>query len=321
MSAMVLLDTVFPAAMLGWLLSQLLGAVTAKWLTPSGIAPRIRQQRILMVAFSAVLLPLVMMAAILAANLFPSSEWMASHCGTHSHDHIHACLNSAEQGALPAWQGAVALLALVMVMGSLVRTLLTERRLQQRLQALMKLSNGQGRFRRLQDARAVALAVGGNEPAVLLSSGLLRNLNPHQRRIVLAHESAHLRHGDPRRNRLVVLLLALFVPPLAKRLRVIWENALEEAADDTVAQRFNRFDVAETLLRVLSLQQLHLKGAQSVNSGDTQTRIQRLISLHQADPTTRRWFEWTCLLALPAMLVAVLVQHHAIETLLSWLGA
>ena len=320
MSAMVLLDTVFPAAMLGWLLSQVLGAVTAKWLTPSGIAPRIRQQRILMVAFSAVFLPLVMMAAILAANLFPSSEWMASHCGTHSHDHIHACLNSAEQGALPAWQGAVALLALVMVMVSLFRTLVTERRLQRRLQALITLSKGQGRFRRLHDTRAVALAVGGNEPAVLLSSGLLNSLNPHQRRIVLAHERAHLRHGDPRRNRLVVLLLALFVPPLAKRLRVIWENALEEAADDAVAQRFNRFDVAETLLRVLSLQQLHMKGAQSVNSGDTQARIQRLITPHQVDPVSGRWFEWTCLLVLPAMLVAVLVQHHAIETLLSWLG-
>ena len=317
MSAMVLLDTVFPAAMLGWLLSQVLGAVTAKWLTPSGIAPRIRQQRILMVAFSAVFLPLVMMAAILAANLFPSSEWMASHCGTHSHDHIHACLNSAEQGALPAWQGAVALLALVMVMVSLFRTLVTERR----LQALITLSKGQRRFRRLHDTRAVALAVGGNEPAVLLSSGLLNSLNPHQRRIVLAHESAHLRHGDPRRNRLVVLLLALFVPPLAKRLRTAWENALEEAADDAVTQRFNRFDVAETLLRVLSLQQLHMKGAQSVNSGDTQARIQRLITPHQVDPVSGRWFEWTCLLVLPAMLVAVLVQHHAIETLLSWLGA
>ncbi|MFT6339415.1 MAG: beta-lactamase regulating signal transducer with metallopeptidase domain [Alcanivorax sp.] len=321
MSAMVLLDTVFPAAMIGWLLSQVLGAVTAKWLTPSGIAPRIRQQRILMVAFSAVFLPLVMMAAILAANLFPSSEWMASHCGTHSHDHIHACLNSAEQGALPAWQGAVALLALVMVMVSLFRTLVTERRLQRRLQALITLSKGQGRFRRLHDTRAVALAVGGNEPAVLLSSGLLNSLNPHQRRIVLAHESAHLRHGDPRRNRLVVLLLALFVPPLAKRLRTAWENALEEAADDAVTQRFNRFDVAETLLRVLSLQQLHMKGAQSVNSGDTQARIQRLITPHQVDPVSGRWFEWTCLLVLPAMLVAVLVQHHAIETLLSWLGA
>lgn len=321
MTAMVMLDTVLPAAMLGWLLSQLLGAVTAKRLTPKGIAPRIRQQQVLMVASSAVLLPLVMMAAILAANLFPSSEWIASHCGAHSHGHIHACLNSAEQGALPVWQGVVALLALVVVMGSLVRTLLTERRLQQRLQALIKLSNGQGRFRRLQDTRAVALAVGGSEPAVLLSSGLLRNLNPHQRRIVLAHESAHLRHGDPRRNRLVMLLLALFIPPLAKRLRAVWENALEEAADDAVTQRFNRFDVAETLLRVLSLQQFHLQGAQSVKSGDTQARIQRLISPHQVDPVTGRLFEWACLMVLPAMLVAVLVQHHAIETLLSWLGA
>lgn len=321
MTAMALLDTVFPAAMLGWLLSQILGVATVKWLTPGHISPRIRQQRVLMAALSAVLLPLVMMAAIVASNLFPSAGWMASHCGAHSHDHIHACLNTAEQGALPVWHGAVALLAIVIAMVSLVRTLATERRLQRRLQALIKLSNGQGRFRRLHDARAVALAVGGGEPAVLLSSGLLNSLNPHQRRIVLAHESAHLRHGDPRRNRLVVLFLALSIPPLAKRLRTVWENALEEAADDAVAQRFNRFDVAETLLRVLCLQQLHLKGAQSVNSGDTQARIQRLIALHQADPTTRRWFEWTCLLVLPAMLVVVLVQHHAIETLLSWLGA
>ena len=134
MTAMVLLDTVFPAAMLGWLLSQVLGAVTAKWLTPARIAPRIRQQRVLIAALSAVLLPLVMMAAILAANLFPSADWMASHCGTHSHDHIHACLNFAKQGALPVWQAAVAVLALVMVMGSLVRTRVTERRLQRRLQ-------------------------------------------------------------------------------------------------------------------------------------------------------------------------------------------
>ena len=321
MTAMWLLDTVFLAAMFGWLLSQILGVATVKWLTPGHIAPRIRQQRVLIAALFAVLLPLVVVAAILAVNLFPSEDWMASHCEIHSHDHIHVCHNSAEQATLPVWHGAVALLAIVMIMEALVRTLVTERRLQRRLQALIKLSNGQGRFRRLHDTRAVALAVGGSKPAVLISSGLLSSLKPHQRRIVLAHESAHLRHGDPRRNHLVMVLLAFFVPPLAKRLQAVWENALEEAADDAVIRRFNRFDVAETLLRVLGLQQLHLKGAQSLNSGDAQARIQRLIAPHQADPKTHRLFEWTCLLILPVMLVVVLAQHHAIETLLSWFGA
>lgn len=321
MTAMVLLDTVFPAIMLGWLLSQIMGLVTAEWLTPTRLTPGIRQQRILIVALSAVLLPVIMLTVLLAANLLPSQEWMARHCGTHSHDHIHACLSTADSKSLPVWHGAAALLAIVIAITSLIRTAAAEWRLQRRLKVLFRLSKGQGRLRRLHDSRAIALAVGGSEPAVLLSSGLLNNLNAQQRRIVLAHESAHLRHGDPGRNRLAVLLLALFIPALAKRLRAIWENAMEQAADDAVTRRFDRFDVAETLLRVLSLQRFDVKGALSVSSGNTSTRIRRLITPYETHPPMRRMFEWACLVTLPALMVAVMIQHHAIETLLSWLGA
>lgn len=314
MSAAETLGLLMPAMLVGWIVSQLFAAVTLKWFSGAHLLPRVRQRRILMVIAFSVVLPVTLVLALWAAHVMPSENWMSSHCGVHSH--IHACLDTGFSTTAGGGYMIIAVIAALLLVSAMIRNLWHSRVLNRQLGNLFRLSRGQGRLRVLDDDRVVALAIGGRRPAVMLSKGLISQLSLHQRRIVLAHECAHLRHGDHWRNNLVALWLALFLPPISRRLRQIWRNALEQAADDAAAQRFDPIDIAETLLHVLSLQTLHVRGALSMISGDAEIRIRRLLAGPDGEQANAALFEWICIAILPAIITTAFVQHHAIETAL-----
>lgn len=315
---MIMAETLglIPAMLAGWMVSQLFAAVTLRWFSGAHLLPRVRQRRILMVIAFSIGLPVTLVLGLWAAHVMPSESWMSSHCGVHSHQHIHACLDTGLSATLSGGYVIIAVIAALLLGSAMIRNLWHSRVLNRHLASLFRLSRGQGRLRVLDDDRILALAVGGRKPAVMLSKGLINQLSLHQRRIVLAHECAHLRHGDHWRNNLVELWLALFLPPISRRLRQVWRNALEQAADDATAQRFDRIDVAETLLHVLSLQTLHVRGALLMISGDAEIRIRRLLAVPGKGSANAVLFEWASAISLPAIIVTAFVQHHAIETAL-----
>lgn len=316
MSAAEMLGLLIPVTLVGWLVSQLFATVTIKWFSGANLLPRVRQRRILMVIAFSVGLPVTLVLVLWAAHVMPSENWMSSHCGVHSHHHIHACLDTGLSATVSGGYMVIAVIAVFLLGSAMIRNLWHSRVLNRHLASLFRLSRGQGRLRVLDDDRVVALAVGGSMPAVMLSKGLISQLSLRQRRIVLAHECAHLRHGDHWRNNLVELWLSLFLPPISRRLRQIWRNALEQAADDATAQRFDPIDVAQTLLHVLSLQTLHVRGALSMISGDAEIRIRRLLAGPDREQANAALFEWICIAILPAIITTAFVQHHAIETAL-----
>lgn len=316
MSTTETLRLLMPVMLVGWMASQLFAAVTIKWLSGVHLSPQVRQRRTLMVIATSFCLPVTLALALWAAHVMPSENWMSSHCGVHSHQHIHACGDTAFAATADGGYMIIAALSALLLAGAMARKLWQSRVLNRQLGSLFRLSPGQGRLRVLDDDRILALAVGGRKPAVMLSKGLINQLSLHQRRIVLAHECAHLRHGDHWRNNMVELWLALFLPPISRRLRQVWRNALEQAADDAAAQRFDRIDVAETLLHVLSLQTLHVRGALSMISGDAEIRIRRLLAVPGKGSANAVLFEWASAVSLPAIIITAFVQHHAIETAL-----
>lgn len=320
MSAAEMLAILVPVLLAGWLTSQFLALVTIHWFSGAHLSPRIRQRRVMLTISFAIVLPAALGMAVWGAHVLPPDSWMSSHCGAHSHHHIHACLDTGFGAAGSTGYMIMAVIAGLLLASAMIRSIWRSRALNRRLSTLFKLSQGRGRLRYLDDDRAIAFAVGGSTPVVMLSRGLLVHLSPRQRRIVLAHESAHLRHGDPWRNSLIELLLALFMPPIAQRLRHIWRNALEHAADDAAARRFDPLDVAQTLLRVISLQKLSIRGALAMVSGESEARIRRLLAGTDKTDVKANYFEWICMAFLPAVIATAFFQHHAIETGLGWIA-
>jgi Zn-dependent protease with chaperone function len=93
-----------------------------------------------------------------------------------------------------------------------------------------------------------AIAVPGLYGRVLLTTALVKALDATERRVVLAHERAHLRwrHGEIR----LLVRLAAAVLPLVKPLVDDCDYQLERWADEAAADVADRQVVARTLARV-----------------------------------------------------------------------
>lgn len=91
----------------------------------------------------------------------------------------------------------------------------------------------------LPGSHATAYAVPGNPGHIVVSAGMLRALDDQERRVLLAHERAHLRHKHHRYLRLSELS-ATSVPllrPVSKRIRFATERWADEVAASAVGDR------------------------------------------------------------------------------------
>ena len=79
----------------------------------------------------------------------------------------------------------------------------------------------------------IAYAVPGNKGAVVVSTGMLRALEPPERRVLLAHEQSHLRHGHHRY--LAVADIAAAALPVLRPLRAQVRFSIERWADEDAA--------------------------------------------------------------------------------------
>jgi len=61
----------------------------------------------------------------------------------------------------------------------------------------IELGHAEAGVRIVSDARPIAYVEAGRDAAVVVSTGMLRALQPGERRAMLAHEAAHLRHRHP----------------------------------------------------------------------------------------------------------------------------
>ncbi|MEX1196868.1 MAG: M56 family metallopeptidase [Pseudohongiellaceae bacterium] len=265
---------------------------------------------------------LVMLWSVFSVVLLAAAKqagWIADHCLYHEGvAHLHLCLEHVPALNLTALHGVVAFGALAVPVVGGARLLYREQELAQRLTLLRRV--GHGVVQRVPALRPMACAGGIRKPVIVLSRTLLDGLAPRQRRVVLAHEAAHLRHGDPKRSLALELLLLFHAPGSARLIRKSWSQALEERADDITAQRFGRHFVARTLLDVYRLGARAPRGSWSVAGTGLQRRIERLLQTRQEPgPGTRRdevtgWLYGAMLALLPVLLIT---YHHSLETALS----
>lgn len=104
----------------------------------------------------------------------------------------------------------------------------------------------------LRDGPTTAVAVPGRPGRIVVAESLLSALSPGERRVLLAHEQAHLEHGHHWHRAAVALAAA--ANPLLAPLRAAIRYTTERWADEQAARRVgSRRAVATTVARVAVL--------------------------------------------------------------------
>lgn len=310
---------VFVCVVAAWALAAVVAAALAELPVARSSPPKVRARRGVLLALLPWLAPFITAGSIFVIAVAKPLGLIADHCLYHGPGHPHLCLEhlpAIALGQLHLLGIAIVLLAVLLLVG---RYLVRERRMAARLQSMYSLAHGHGRLRILEDGQSIALAANPRTPFVLMSRGLLHRLSWRERRIVLAHEIAHLRRRDLLKSVLFELLLLMHLPRAARKLRGVWRQAVEERADDCVARRFGADSVAQALVRVARGSAVGSVQAFSAGGADTLRRIERLIAPAEA-ATGRPEFECFYIALLLAASAAVTTGHHALETLLGFLA-
>lgn len=318
MSAFGLSWLLFVLALAGWAASvPAVPALLNSFLGVS-LSPNTRRRRVWLIGLMPWLLPVTVVAAACLMASAKAAGWTHDHCVLHGTLHPHLCFTHLPSITLTGahWLGTA--FALLLAGVAFARLVAKEVSSVQQLNALRRLAQGRRRILTLDDARPFAFAGGLGQSFVMMSHGLLQNLTHRERRIVLAHEFAHLRRGDPARNLLFEILLLLHTPWASRRLRQAWRQALEERADDHTVARFGTEEVAALLLKITRLKHLREVAPLSVTGADPLHRVRRLLT--KPPVRERSWlFEAGYGLAVCAVATAVFVNHHSLETLLGLL--
>ncbi len=209
---------------------------------------------------------------------------VADHCLSHDH-HIHLC--PVHIAGLPAAVAAVAggvFVVAVLRLGTRLLHLVQQRKLVRAAICIGERSSIEGTTVVTIAGPPTLLHAG--DDLILASRTLLQGLSYRARRAALAHETAHVRRGDPRCLSLLSLAAA-WTPPLFGELMVrAFRQAAEEAADEDAAAIVGVLDVADAVIEVSRLRlRTALDGLCAVDGADIERRIHRLLALQ---PRPRR---------------------------------
>ena len=196
--------------------------------------PRIAA-RALALATGALALAVFTAVATVAVGFVTAVPWVEAH--------LPWCRGAGAHHAVPVWLGLPALGVLGTMAVSAVRAYRAARH------ELWAPPGHGGALRVVDDERPEAYAVGGGEAHVVVSTGMLRLLDPAEREVLLAHERSHLRHRH-HRHLTLARVTASAVPMLGfatRRLRLAIERWADEDAVAEVGG--DRGLVARTVIR------------------------------------------------------------------------
>ena len=172
--------------------------------------------------------------------------------------------------------GGVALFGLFVIFGSAWRV----RRRQRRLRA----SRGDGEIAIVRSEVPTAFALPGRPGRIVVSTAMLRALDADERRVLFAHERAHLRCHHHRYVRLTQIAAATFpvLKPLNTRVRVATERWADEEAVRDVGDR-------EVVARAVARAAIAQTDAPTAGLGIADTGVlERVECLLQAAPRRAR---------------------------------
>lgn len=275
---------------------------------------------------AALVLPPMLALAVVAALAMKSALALADgsdHCLAHGH-HLHLCVRHGAAWALQPWALAsvAAATTFVAVRGAI--SAWAHAMAQRAAGHLRSLGAPLGeRCYVVPASERFAFTAGVVSPAVIFSSAAWAALSPAERDAIVAHELAHLAHGDLWRRALLGFAAALGAPVLVGHALRLWELSAERICDQAAARRVGRpSTVASAMLALVRSGPLPLAPVGAVFAAANHVP-QRIESVLREEPDGRAAsHRLAVLLALAAAALCVACGvyaeplHHALETLL-----
>lgn len=304
-------------AVAGWASAAIASSLLSHYMFQARLPPAERARRSLTLAAIPLLASSTLLVAVAFMALGKAVGWVVDHCVWHAPGHPHLCFEHLPAISLGTTEAAVALTILLAAGWRAGRFICSQHQHRTQTRSLLHLSPGTGRLRRTSDELPYAFAADAGAPCVVMSRGLLNQLDRRQRRIVLAHELAHLRRRDLILTTVIEWLLLFHLPSAARRIRHAWQQALEERADDLAAARYGRAAVAETLLRVVRLHRGQPVPGLAASGADVIRRVDRLVTTPA--PLTPGPIVSGSIGLTAALAVYLASTHHFLETMLGYL--
>jgi Peptidase family M48 len=174
---------------------------------------------------------------------------------------------------------------------------------------------GDDRLILVDDDEPHAYALGGRPSRIVVSKGLLRSLSADERRAVLSHETAHVRHRHHVHMR--VLRIAAAANPLLRGSVRSGQLAVERWADEATATAVgDRTLVARALVRAAlagSASKRTPDGSLAHTAGDVSRRVAALLD---APPRPRWWIAAAMIVLLLATIVTPVYAADSFDSLL-----
>jgi beta-lactamase regulating signal transducer with metallopeptidase domain len=209
--------------------------------------------------------------------------------------HWSASVLRARAG-VPIGLGVLAFVVVVVLLGAaIVRAARSIRTLVQATRASRAMTPVDGNLVVIDDDALTAYAVGGWRGRIVVSRSMLAALSPDERRVVLAHEDAHLRH----RHHLYLHLAALAAAanPLVRPTRAAIALGVERWADeDAATEMHDREATARGLASAALALAQHRRGLGALAAADSAV-AHRVRALLAPAPAPRR-FAVTVIVAL-----------------------
>ena len=184
-------------------------------------------------AVAVAIVPIAIALAVVAV-LVAQSALGADHCGEHR-DHAHLCLVHGTRWLELPWvvvmlavTGATLAGRALLVGGSFARGARS-------IRDLRALSRDGGPVRIVDSERVFCFVAGRAEPAVYVSARAWAALSEPERAALVAHELAHVRHGDLRMRAILEVFLIGAAPLVGESVRGRWLAASERLCDARAA--------------------------------------------------------------------------------------
>jgi hypothetical protein len=204
-----------------------------------------------------------MAMTIAMPSMLDDSARFAAACSAHTDTFLHLCLWHPSGNPQSMWLwAALALLAgySAWLVLRAARGLWRARRI---LASMVRLSWCPGhpdKLRVLDVDQPMALACGVGNGHILLSTSLMRRLDPTQLRVVLAHEQTHITNRDVLHRLIAAVLSSIQLPGTRRRLLRDLELALEQRCDFAAANEVGcPVTVAETIVAVEKIFRQHAR--------------------------------------------------------------
>ncbi len=175
-----------------------------------------------------------LVVSLAGLSLVQALSGRGDHCTAHDH-HIHLCLQHGGDWATNAAAGIALFLLGSVVVGGLVRRLLAYRVTTGLLREIERHAivhpGLPTNVRLVPSETPLCVTAGIRSPRILISTASWGLLADDERRAVLAHEQAHIEHGDTRWRFALSLFGAFGVPGLGPSILSVWMHASERLCD------------------------------------------------------------------------------------------